>query len=194
MANKTRRCKGCKDYKPVDGGIHVPLGWFCSGECASDWAWDKEQKKRAKAITKQKEKERIADREKKEALRDRRWHLKKAQEWFNRYIRLRDRDLPCISCGRHHGGQYHAGHYLTTAARPHLRYDESNCHKQCAPCNNHLSGNLVNYRISLIEKIGLEEVERLENDHNDNRFSIDDLKELIEKYKSKCKGIEDGPN
>lgn len=180
MANKTRRCKGCKDYKPADGGIKVPLGWFCSGECASDWAWQQEQKRRSKAKAKPRRK----------VVHDRRWHLKEAQKWFNKYIRLRDRDEPCISCGRYHNGQYHAGHYLATAARPHLRYDESNCHKQCAPCNNHLSGNLVNYRISLIEKIGLEEVERLENDHNDNRFNIDDLKELIEKYKSKCKGIE----
>jgi hypothetical protein len=66
------------------------------------------------------------------------YFIKQAQHAFNEFIRYRDRDFPCISCGRHHDGQYHAGHFRTTGASPELRFDEDNCHKQCSACNNHL--------------------------------------------------------
>lgn len=193
MANKTRRCKGCKDYKPADGGIHVPLGWFCCGECASNWSWQQEQKKRSKAITKQKEKERIADRKKKEALRDRRWYLKKAQEWFNRYIRLRDHGQPCISCGKPDNGQdgRTASHYRSVGSCSSLRFDESNVHASCGQCNYWKSGNIEQYTPRLIEKIGQEEYNRIMSLSASRKWEIDELKELIAKYKAKCKEIEE---
>jgi hypothetical protein len=49
-----------------------------------------------------------------------------------------------------------------------------------------LSGNLLNYRKSLINKIGLAEVEELENiSYENKKWSIDELKEIINKYKVK---------
>ena len=86
-------------------------------------------------------------REAKQRIKTRAEWLKEAQSEVNRYVRLRDKDLPCISCGRFHNGQYHAGHYRTVGSAPELRFELSNIHKQCAPCNNHLSGNIVNYRL-----------------------------------------------
>ena len=38
--------------------------------------------------------------------------------WVNAFIRERDRDLPCISCGTLTSAQWDAGHYRTTAAAP----------------------------------------------------------------------------
>lgn len=134
--------------------------------------------------------ERIETKRRKEAVMSRSDWMKKLQAVFNKYIRLRDDALPCISCGRHHQGQYHAGHYLTIGARPELRFDEDNCHKQCAPCNNHLSGNLVNYRIGLIKKIGLERVERLEGHHAPLKLTVDEIKANIETYRQKIKEME----
>ncbi|MEF3019469.1 recombination protein NinG, partial [Pseudomonas aeruginosa] len=70
----------------------------------------------------------IADRERREIkvrkarLKSRADHLREAQQAFNEFIRLRDAYQPCISCGRHHDGQYHAGHYRTVAASPELRF------------------------------------------------------------------------
>jgi len=108
---------------------------------------------------------------------------------FNRFIRLRDADQPCISCQRFHSGQYHAGHYRTVGANPELRFDERNVHKQCAPCNNHLSGNIINYRTGLLQKVGREVVEWLEGPHEAKHYTIDELKQLIAHYKLKCKEI-----
>ena len=93
------------------------------------------------------------DRAKREKLKSRAQWLKEAQQAFNAWIRLRDADKPCISCGRHHEGQWYAGHYLSTGARPELRFEPLNVHKQCSACNTHLSGNLVLYRAELVRRI-----------------------------------------
>jgi hypothetical protein len=69
----------------------------------------------------------------KEKLKSRADYVKETQVVFNEWIRLRDAALPCVSCGRHHEGQYHAGHYRTVGANPELRFEPLNVHKQCAP-------------------------------------------------------------
>ncbi|HDL5482293.1 TPA: recombination protein NinG, partial [Mannheimia haemolytica] len=126
-----------------------------------------------------------------EKLKSRSAWLKDLQNIFNKFIRLRDKDLPCISCGRHHQGQWHAGHYKTVGGNPELRFNEDNVHRQCSVCNNHLHGNIVNYRVNLIEKIGLERVEFLERkDHPPLKLTIEQIKDLIKVYKAKCKELE----
>lgn len=147
---------------------------------------ERQREKALKADNKLK-REKLAIR--KEAIKPRSKWLKEAQTQFNKYIRLRDRQDPCISCGRHHEGQYHAGHYKTVGANPELRFEERNCHKQCAPCNNHLSGNIANYRPNLITKIGMEGVEWIEGPHEPLKLSIDEIKELIATYKDKIKEL-----
>jgi DNA-binding protein H-NS len=129
-------------------------------------------------------------RQAKEALKTRQDWIREAQRWVNKYIRLRDKAEPCISCGRHHQGQYHAGHYRTTAAAPQLRFNEDNIAKQCQPCNVHHSGNLLEYRKRLIQKIGVERVEALENDSTIKRWTIEELQEIKKIYKQKCKELE----
>ena len=109
---------------------------------------------------------------------------------MNKFIRARDADKPCISCGRFHGGQWHAGHYLTTGARPELRFNELNIHKQCQPCNTHLHGNLVLYRVNLIDRIGLDMVEWLEGPHEPLKLTREDLIELRNTYRRKAKELE----
>ena len=126
-------------------------------------------------------------RQRKESLKTRQEWLKETQYEFNRFIRARDHDQPCISCGRHHQGQYHAGHYLTTKARPELRFNELNCHRQCAPCNGHLSGNISLYRPALVEKIGIHLVEWLEGPHpTPVKWTIDELKALKKYYRQRA--------
>lgn len=133
--------------------------------------------------------ERVKTTARKEALKTRADWVKDAQREFNAYIRLRDASLACISCGRFHQGQWHAGHYLSTGARPELRFDEDNVQKQCAPCNNHLHGNLVLYRLALIERIGLKRVERLEGPHAPLHLDAAGLKELVAQYRAKARAI-----
>ena len=114
---------------------------------------------------------------------------REAQAAFNAWVRARDAGMPCISCQRHHTGQYHAGHYLSRGARPELAYEPDNCHKQCAPCNTHLSGNVALYRGNLIKLIGLDRVEWLEGPHPAKHYSIEDLREIKELYKRKLKEL-----
>jgi hypothetical protein len=158
---------------------------YCSFECAVKQArkLQEAKHKRQQAEFKRETKRR------KDKLKSRAEWLKDAQAVFNKFIRLRDEKDACISCGRHHQGQYHAGHYLTVGACPELRFNELNVHKQCAPCNNHLSGNLVNYRIRLIDKIGLDKVEWLEGQHDPLKITIPEIKDLIAEYKAKIKAI-----
>lgn len=150
----------------------------CSPKCAAEYA--------AKARTAAADKEHKA---RKVAAKTRAEWMREAQSVFNAYIRKRDEALPCISCGRHHTGQYHAGHYLSVGARPELRFEEDNVHKQCQPCNTHLSGNLVLYRAALIRKVGQDRVEWLEGPHEAKHYTVDDLKAIIAEYKAKTKHI-----
>jgi len=171
---KSKKCKVCKQ-------VFVPtrnLQAVCSPLCAI------EHSNKLKATKVKKE-----HREAKEKLKSRADWMREAQTAFNAFIRARDARLPCVSCGRAHTGQYHAGHYRTVGGNPELRFNEENVHKQCAPCNDHLHGNIVNYRISLIQRIGLERVEWIEGKHEPKKFTIEDLKAIKATYKAKLKEI-----
>jgi hypothetical protein len=182
MANSKRRCRQSKEYFPVEDMICVNGAWFRDYRHAAAYGRNQALKqiaKKARADTKK-----LA-----EKIMTRSDWMKKAQTAFNAYIRERDRYEPCISCARHHQGQYHAGHYRTVGAHPELRFNEDNCHKQCAPCNNHLSGNIVEYRINLKSKIGEKRLEWLEGPHTSSKPSIDDIKEIEKTYKRKTKEL-----
>ena len=125
----------------------------------------------------------------KEKLKSRADHAKDTQQAFNEWVRLRDADLPCVSCGRHHDGQYHAGHYRTVAANPAIRFEPLNVHKQCAPCNNHKSGDMVNYRIELVKRIGAEAVEWLEGPHEPKKYTVEQLKAMTAEYRAKTREL-----
>ena len=120
---------------------------------------------------------------------DRSVMTRRAQTAFNAYIRKRDEKEACISCGRHHQGQYHAGHYRSVGSSPENRYNELNVHKQCSACNNHLSGNLIPYRVNLIDKIGLDAVEFIENSSKAKKYTVEELKEIEQEYKRKLKEL-----
>lgn len=177
-----RKCKICEErYEPK----YTSFQKTCN-EVACILAWGK----------KQKEKEQVAKaREKRRKARDndKPFWIKKTQTLFNRYIRERDRGKPCISCGRVMTGQIHAGHYRSVGGHPELRFEELNCHAQCAQCNNWKSGNLTEYRSNLIKKIGLEKVEWLEGPHARKQYSIADLREIYDAVKVNLNGNNNPP-
>ncbi|MCS5516551.1 recombination protein NinG [Pseudomonas qingdaonensis] len=157
----------------------------CSPKCALAHAPANQQKAR-KAID---QRERREVKVRKEKLKSRGDYMREAQQAFNAWVRLRDADQPCISCGRHHQGKYDAGHYRTTAACPELRFDPLNVHKQCSPCNTQLSGNIVEYRLELIRRIGQERVDWIEGPHEAKRYTIEDLKAIKALYRQKLKDL-----
>ena len=125
--------------------------------------------------------------ERKEALKTRSEWMQDLQDVFNTFIRTRDKDKPCISCGTF-TGKMNAGHYKSVGGSPELRFNELNVHKQCEYCNTHLSANLIEYRIGLVKRIGVEQVEFLERkDHAPLKITVDEIKEQIKVYRDKIK-------
>lgn len=165
-----------------------PFQTWCSPDCAIVIARAKQDKQRM-AIE---QRERREIKAAKERVKPRSEHLKEAQAAFNAWIRERDSLLPCISCGRHHQGKYDAGHYRTVGSNPALRFEPLNCHKQCVPCNQHKSGDIVNYRINLVQRIGAEAVAWLEGPHEPKKYSIEDLKAIKAKYRALVREMKKG--
>ena len=166
---KPPKCKHCR--QPILNARNS-LVTSCSLECALALA-KKEVAKERVAEAKARRKE---YREGKERLKTRRDWIKDVQAAVNRYVRLRDADKPCISCGTWKAAQWDAGHYMSAGGHPALRFEPLNIHKQCSVCNAHKSGNLVMYRAGLIEREGIKTVEWLEGPHEPAKWTIDDLK------------------
>lgn len=176
-----KKCRNPECKKPfrVTTPAEARATW-CSTDCALAIV----AIKREKARVEKERKERREIREAKAKIKRRADYLADAQAAFNAYIRERDHDQPCISCGRHHQGQWHAGHYRTVGSHPELRFSEPNCHKQCAPCNNHKSGNIVEYRINLVRRLGADAVAWLEGPHEPKKYTVEELVELAKKYRA----------
>lgn len=171
---RQRECGYCRTpFLPFNSLVK-----WCSIDCGVQLAKDKLAKKQKDAFKAQDVK----------TLR------KKAQELFNKYIRMRDTDDGCISCDKlkDWDGQWHASHFMTVGANPELRFNEDNCHKSCSVCNNYLSGNLANYRKRLEKKIGLERLEALEVKGKPIRLRAEDYHQVIATYKAKIKQLNKG--
>lgn len=171
--------------------IKTPFGNFYNKDHAETFAINKYNKDREKKLAKTKQSQakkekavRKLHREQKEAIKPKSKWLAEAQAAFNKYIRIRDYKEPCISCGKPKevveseqgwktGGCWDAGHFMTRGAKGQLRFVLFNVHKQCKSCNGgggRFSAKAAtvdaNYRINLIEKIGIAKVEYLENNND----------------------------
>lgn len=159
--------KVCHNYKCA-----IAFNKQCDAEIAA-----REQRKR--------------DKEARAKWRERKAEVKPLKHWedltqrvVNDYIRERDKNLPCISCGTWTTVQWEAGHFRSRGKASHLRYHEDNIHAQCHHCNVHLSGNQQQYRINLIAKIGAERVEALENNNTPHRYTREELDAIRKRYRA----------
>lgn len=115
---------------------------------------------------------------------------KELQKVFNAYIRQRDSNQPCISCGQFKPLQ--AGHFYSVKMYDGLRFDEDNCFGECVGCNCFNESHLIGYGDNLIGRIGQDRVNELKQraaDYKKNgyKWSRSELLELIEIYKKKLK-------
>lgn len=171
-ARKLRKCQACNgEYEPRN-----TLQKVCSTYCALSLVQRAKEKQERKELA-----------IRKRQLKSRADWLKAAQAAFNAWVRARDSERACISCGRFHNGQWHAGHYRSVAAAPALRFCELNVHRQCSPCNTHLSGNLIEYRINLATRIGQENLEWIEGPHGLVKYTIEQLTAIRDLYRGKLK-------
>jgi hypothetical protein len=164
---------------------------WCSPECAVKIAKFKLDKKLAKEKTQDKHQTRAQL----EALKTIPMLKREAQTSFNAWIRARSKaeGHVCISCGSEldwdgrRGGMVDAGHLRSVGAADHLRYNPDNCWAQCKHCNRDLSGNVIAYRMGLVQRIGLARVETLENNNEVHKWTRDELRCIREIYRSKIK-------
>lgn len=176
---KQKTCRICKNKFTPERQMQS----VCSYECSLAYA----NQHLSKSV---KEKKKLNTKAKKEFNQNDKVYLKElAQKIFNTYIRMRDKDLPCVSCGTTNDILYQAGHYKPAGGYSYLRFDENNVHKQCVRCNCNLSGNLIPYREALIKKIGIEEVERLEQPNQIKTWTVEEYQEIITTYRLKTKEL-----
>lgn len=114
--------------------------------------------------------------------------LDKTQRIFNAYIRQRDSIngyFICISCNKSLPiEQMNAGHYVPVKNGSNLRFNELNVNGQCIKCNCFDEFHLIGYRKNLINKIGLDAVEWLEEHRHDiKKWTFSELEDIIKKYK-----------
>ncbi|EON3367354.1 TPA: recombination protein NinG [Yersinia enterocolitica] len=199
-----RNCKVCKTrFKP-----ETVYQWWCDEEHEKEYITKLALKARRDRIQKDEQRRKKETQAERQSLKVRKLELKPdshfkklAQQAFNEYIRTRDRDQPCISCGETnppdlHGGQWDCGHFKTVGGFPELRFVECNAYRQCKSCNAgsaKYGGKAATvekmYRESLAEKFGQELVDWLDGPHEMTNYRRDDYIRIREAYKAKTKAL-----
>ena len=167
MANTRKKCKHCQDWFEASIMVKNNKGTYCNSDCMFNnikhvipKLIDKGDIIREKAV---KVRHGIA----KKRLRTRTQWYKLLQDEVNKYVRFRDINEPCCTCGTTSQSiKYDAGHCFTRAARPDLRFNLTNIHKQCSvKCNQHGSGMRLEYQSFITSKYGPNHFEWLESYH-----------------------------
>lgn len=168
---KQKKCKVCQEkFTPIQFA-QTACGYKCAMIHCKNLKLAKELKdwKVEKAILKDK-------------LKTLSQYEAEAKKSFQKYIRMRDASLPCISCNNSKTNDWAGGHFYSAGMYSGLMFDERNCHKQCNTyCNKHLSGNLLEYRKGLIKRYGNDFVEALDKVSNEKRNYKYTKEELIAK-------------
>lgn len=169
----------------------APFVIWCSPECGTVLAMAKLEKQR-QAVAKADRKDR---QEKLAKFKRKADHVADCQKAFNAWVRFRDRDLPCICCGRRAGagsltgGAWDAGHYLSRGSHPHLRFDERNVFAQLKGCNRPGGTTAASFRAGVIARIGLAAVEALEADQTARHYTVDQLIAMTAHYRKLLKDL-----
>ena len=169
----------------------APFIVWCSPECGTVLAIAKLEKQKESAARA----ERKADQEKLAKFKRKADHVADCQKAFNAWVRFRDRDEPCICCGRWPasqsltGGEWDAGHYLSRGSHPHLRFDVRNVFKQMKGCNRPGGTTAASFRAGVVARIGLAAVEALEADQEPKHYTVDQLIAMTAHYKQELKKL-----
>ena len=176
-----RTCKLCKiKFEPQYNAVQS----VCSFSCSIELTKKNQQKKAKKAWSKEKK-------IRKDALKTNSDYVRELQVVFNKFIRLRDKDKGCVSCNTPLTSKYDAGHFYSTGSYPELRFHEDNVHGQCVHCNQHKHGNLLEYNIKIVDRIGADKLEVLNSLRNKpKKYTIDELKGLKVLYNLKIKSLD----
>lgn len=178
---KAKKCKVCKsEFTP-----NKPLQIVCGLKCAIAYANEKLSQKKAKES-------KIRQSKRREDLKSLTDYKSEAKSMFQLFIRLRDKDKPCISCGTLETKLWDGGHYKKAELYYGVTFNENNVHKQCRKCNRFLGGNELNYRKGLIDRYGIEYVESIEilaDETRQKKWTKEELIEIKNEYFQKVKQL-----
>lgn len=174
---RKRKCKVCRSLFVPRSITHKACGQGCALVVAQD---------------ERKAQERKADRVRKQALKPLSDYAAAAQAAVNRYVNLRDRDKPCVSCGKPAaaGGVRNASHFKSVGSNSALRFHLWNIHSSCYRCNVQLSGNLGEYYPRLVERIGAEKVEFLQYAKRERRYTKEECQRVQQIFAKKAKRLQ----
>lgn len=166
----------------------------CSPACAEQYGREKARQLAEKQKRKEAKAERLAIRERKEAIKTKSDVAKELQVIVNKYIRERDlmAGYGCITCGTKSTPRWDAGHFRSVGSAPHLRFDSRNIHLQCMKCNTFLAANLLAYKENLPARIGQKAYDELVADQVPRHYTKEDLQGLKACFRNKLKDLKKG--
>jgi hypothetical protein len=187
MPNK-KRCPYCKDYNKEEDAVEINNRYFCNQECVVQYAI-KNKPKGKKKLEREFKKETVR---RKKALResDLTIRRKAAVRSCHAYIRERDKNKGCITCGASLiGVKFDAGHFFKST-HSYTKFMEKNIHGQCVACNQYRGGEELKYREAIIAKYGIRTLKALEKcKHKKVKRTAQDYKKIEEYYKQKLKDL-----
>ena len=115
--------------------------------------------------------------------------MEKADRYFSKFIRLRDKGQRCITCGKW-SDEMDAGHFITRDKQC-TRYDEQNVNAQCQECNRFKGGRQYEHGIAIDKKYGAGTAEKLlmKSRMTCKRIKYD-FEVIADTYKRKFKELE----
>jgi len=197
MEIKLKKCKGtgqakgsgCTDKK------HIKAYGLCY-DCYVKWLLNtdngkaKLERSRIQGKKRVEKETRKISREQKQADKSIQKLIQEARGPFHKWIRFRDANESCISCGSTDSSIWDAGHFYKAELYSGLIFDEKNVHKQCGKCNRFLGGNEREYKNGLIKRYGKDYALELESKKDRLRtykYSREELEEIKLTYLKKLK-------
>ena len=173
MKPKTRKCKYCLErYTPRHSSLEPCVKYECRLKHLDANTAKINRANKATA---------------KEKIKSYSQRLGEAKKVFQKWVRVRDKGLPCISCNAKVSSVWDGGHYKKAELYSGVIFNEFNTNIQCGKCNRYLGGNELNYRVGLIAKIGEQaviELEQLAEATRTKKYTSQELEDIKTKYKT----------
>ena len=103
-------------------------------------------------------------------------------------------ELVCIACQKpmSHLPQHaiHASHFRPSGMNSAIRFEPDNIHLCDSGCNKDKSGNLTEYEVHLIRKIGKERVEWLKTQNHVKKWTIEELRDIRDDFGARLKALD----
>ena len=180
-AKRRKRCVSCgKQYAPFNS-----LQKACSVSCAIRHSKKlKEESDAAIKVLVKKKKDRI----RLSTL------LGYTKTRVHKYIRLRDKHKPCISCGCEWSDDFDAGHFYPAGKYTSIKFDLHNINGQCIQCNRYKEGNFDEYSLNLPNRIGIANYNKLVKRAKNSiktikKYDREELKQIQNEIKKKIREL-----